>query len=179
MGRKIRILLAKAGLDGHDRGVITVAMACKDAGMEVIYGGLHLTPEEIVNTAIQEAVDVIGISSLSDAHMTQVPRIIAELKKKGAADIPVIVGGFIQPEDIPALKDKGVADVFGHIAICPMVGAIMRRTTRTAIYKVDPGDRMVSGSMEVTKWTRIFGLQWPGGKRCTGASSTVKEKGNF
>jgi methylmalonyl-CoA mutase cobalamin-binding domain/chain len=111
--KKIRILLAKAGLDGHDRGVITVAMACKDAGMEVVYGGLHLMPEEIANIAIQEAVDVIGISSLSDAHMTQVPRIIDELKKKGEANIPVILGGFIQPEDIPALKAKGVAEVFG------------------------------------------------------------------
>ncbi len=110
--KRIRILLAKAGLDGHDRGVITVAMACKEAGMEVIYGGLHLRPEEIANIAIQEGVDVIGISSLSDAHMTQVPRIMDELKKKGESDIPVILGGFIQPEDIPMLKGKGVAGVF-------------------------------------------------------------------
>ena len=101
--KKIRILLTKAGLDGHDRGAITVAMACRDAGMEVIYGGLHLTPEEIANIAIQEAVDVIGISSLSDAHMTQIPRIMDELKKRGEANIPVILGGFIQPEDIPVL----------------------------------------------------------------------------
>lgn len=110
--KKIRILLAKAGLDGHDRGVITVAMACKEAGMEVIYGGLHLTPEEIANIAIQEAVDVIGISSLSDAHMTQVPRIMEELKKRGEANIPVILGGFIHPEDIDVLQAKGVAGVF-------------------------------------------------------------------
>jgi methylmalonyl-CoA mutase C-terminal domain/subunit len=111
--KKIRILLAKAGLDGHDRGVITVAMACKDAGMEVIYGGLHLTPEEIASIAVQEAVDVVGISSLSDAHMILVPRIIDELKKRDGADIPVILGGFIQPEDIPALKENGIAEVFG------------------------------------------------------------------
>ena len=110
--KKIRILLAKAGLDGHDRGVITVAMACKEAGMEVIYGGLHLTSEEIASMAIQEGVDVIGISSLSDAHMTQVPRVIDELKKRGEADIPVVLGGFIQPEDIPVLRGKGVAEVF-------------------------------------------------------------------
>ena len=110
--KKIRILLAKAGLDGHDRGAITVAMACRDAGMEVIYGGLHLTPGEIANIAIQEAVDIIGISSLSDAHMTQIPRIMDELKKRGEANIPVILGGFIQPEDIPVLKAKGVAEVF-------------------------------------------------------------------
>jgi len=110
--KRIRILLAKVGLDGHDRGIINVAMACKDAGMEVIYAGLHLTPQEVANIAIQEAVDIIGISSLSDAHMTQVPRVIEELKKRGEEDIPVIVGGFIQPEDIPLLKDKGVAEVF-------------------------------------------------------------------
>ena len=111
--KKIRILLAKAGLDGHDRGVITVAMACKDAGMEVIYGGLHLTPGEIASMAIQEGADVIGISSLSDAHMTQIPRILDELKKRDGADIPVILGGFIQPEDMLVLKGKGVAEVFG------------------------------------------------------------------
>ena len=110
---KIRILLAKAGLDGHDRGILNVAMACKESGMEVIYGGLHLTPPEIASMAIQEGVDVIGISSLSDAHMTQLPSLIDELNKQGAGDIPVILGGFIQPEDIPELKAKGVAEVFG------------------------------------------------------------------
>ncbi len=110
---KIRILLAKAGLDGHDRGILTVAMACKDSGMEVIYGGVHLTPQEVVNMAIQEGVDVIGISSLSDSHMTQLPKIVAELKKRGSGDIPVILGGFIQTEDISELKKKGVAEVFG------------------------------------------------------------------
>ncbi|MBI2831490.1 MAG: cobalamin B12-binding domain-containing protein [Chloroflexi bacterium] len=111
--KPIRILLTKAGLDGHDRGILNVAMACKDSGMEVIYGGLHLTPQEIVNMAIQEGVDVIGVSSLSDAHMTQLPKIIDELRKRKAGDIPVIVGGFIQPEDVPVLKSKGVAEVFG------------------------------------------------------------------
>jgi methylmalonyl-CoA mutase C-terminal domain/subunit len=110
---KIRILLAKAGLDGHDRGILTVAMACKESGMEVIYGGLHLTPPEIASMAVQEGVDVIGISSLSDAHMTLLPMVITELKKQGAGDIPVILGGFIQPEDIPELKAKGIAEVFG------------------------------------------------------------------
>jgi len=110
---KIRILLAKAGLDGHDRGILNVAMACKENGMEVIYGGLHLTPPEIASMAIQEGVDVIGISSLSDAHMTQLPALVDELNKQGAGEIPVVLGGFIQPEDVPELKDKGVAEVFG------------------------------------------------------------------
>lgn len=110
---KIRILLAKAGLDGHDRGILNVAMACKESGMEVIYGGLHLTPTEIASMAIQEGVDVIGISSLSDAHMTQLPMLVNELNKQGAGEIPVILGGFIQPEDVRELKDKGVAEVFG------------------------------------------------------------------
>ena len=111
--KKIRILLAKAGLDGHDRGILTVAMACKESGMEVIYGGLHLSAPEIVSMAIQEGVDVIGISSLSDAHMTLLPIMVNELQKQGAGDIPVVLGGFIQPEDIPELKAKGVAEVFG------------------------------------------------------------------
>jgi len=109
---KIRILLAKVGLDGHDRGILAVAMACKESGMEVIYGGLHLTPQEIASMAIQEGVDIVGMSSLSDAHMTLLPMIINELQKQGAGDIPVILGGFIQPEDIPELKVKGVAEVF-------------------------------------------------------------------
>ena len=110
---KIRILLAKVGLDGHDRGILTVAIACKDSGMEVIYGGLHLTPQEIASMAIQEGVDIVGMSSLADAHMTLLPMIIDELQKQGAGDTPVILGGFIQPEDIPELKAKGVTEVFG------------------------------------------------------------------
>ena len=110
--RKIRILLAKAGLDGHDRGILVVAMACRDAGMEVIYGGLHLTPQEIAMMAVQEGVDVVGISSLSDAHMTLLPSIVNRLQEMNADDILVILGGFIQPEDIPELKAKGVAEVF-------------------------------------------------------------------
>ena len=109
---KIRILLAKVGLDGHDRGILAVAIACKDSGMEVIYGGLHLTPQEIASMAIQEGVDIVGMSSLADAHMTLLPMIIDELQKQGAGDIPVILGGFIQPEDIPELKAKGVTEVF-------------------------------------------------------------------
>lgn len=110
--KRIRVLLAKAGLDGHDRGLYVVAMALRDAGMEVIYLGRHQSPEKIVQVAIQEGVDVVGVSSLSDAHRTIMPRIVNLLRQKGAQDITVILGGFIQPEDIPMLKEAGVAEVF-------------------------------------------------------------------
>ena len=112
MNRKIKVLLAKVGLDGHDRGILMVAMALKDAGMEVIYSGLHQTPEQAAQIALQEDVDVVGISSLADAHRTLAPRVVDELKKNGL-DIPVILGGFIQPEDIPELKENGISEVFG------------------------------------------------------------------
>lgn len=112
MGKKIRVLLSKVGLDGHDRGVWMVAMALRDVGMEVIYTGLHQTPERVAQAALQEGVDVVGISSLADAHRTLVPRVVEELRKR-QLDIPVILGGFIQPEDIPELEAKGVKKVFG------------------------------------------------------------------
>jgi methylmalonyl-CoA mutase C-terminal domain/subunit len=111
--RKPRVLLAKPGLDGHDRGILIVAMALRDAGMEVIYLGRHRTPEEIAQAAIQEDVDVVGLSSLSDAHRTLAPRVVKCLRQKGARDILVILGGFVQPEDIPSLKEAGIAEVFG------------------------------------------------------------------
>jgi methylmalonyl-CoA mutase C-terminal domain/subunit len=107
----IRVLVAKVGLDGHDRGVRVVARALRDAGMEVIYTGLHRTPDEVVATAIQEDVDVIGISCLSGAHMTLVPRLLALLQSADARDIPVVVGGVFPDEDVPAMKQLGVADV--------------------------------------------------------------------
>ena len=110
--RRIRVLLSKLGLDGHDRGVVNVAMALRDAGMEVIYLGRHIFPDEVAQVAIQEDVDVIGISSLADAHMTLIEQLIKTLRSKGS-DIPVILGGFIQPEDIPQLKAMGVSEVFG------------------------------------------------------------------
>jgi len=109
---RIRVLLAKVGLDGHDRGIMMIAMALKDAGMEVIYPGLHLTPEQVAKIALQEYVDIVGVSSLADAHRTLVPKVVEEMKKRGL-DIPVILGGFIQPEDIPELEAKGVKKVFG------------------------------------------------------------------
>ena len=104
--------MAKCGLDGHDRGVKVVARALRDAGMEVIYTGLHQTPEQVVNAAIQEDVDVIGLSILSGAHMTIYPRILALLKEQGADDILVVGGGTMLPEDIAALKAMGVAELF-------------------------------------------------------------------
>ena len=110
--RKIRVLMAKCGLDGHDRGVKVVARALRDAGIEVIYTGLHQTPEQVVNAAIQEDVDAIGLSILSGAHMTIYPRIMGLLEEKGADDIKVVGGGTMLPEDLEALKAMGVVDLF-------------------------------------------------------------------
>lgn len=110
--RKIRILIAKPGLDGHDRGAKVVARALRDAGMEVIYTGLRQTPEQIVRAAIQEDVDAVGISVLSGAHMHLFQRIIELLKEAGAEDIPVFGGGIIPDQDIPELKKMGVMEVF-------------------------------------------------------------------
>jgi methylmalonyl-CoA mutase C-terminal domain/subunit len=113
MAKKIRVLVAKPGLDGHDRGAKVVARALRDAGMEVIYTGLHQTPEEIVETALQEDVDVIGLSVLSGAHMALLPRVVELLRDKGAGDVLVIGGGIIPEEDARLLKEKGIAAIFG------------------------------------------------------------------
>jgi methylmalonyl-CoA mutase C-terminal domain/subunit len=110
--RKIRVLIAKPGLDGHDRGAKVVARALRDAGMEVIYTGLRRTPEEIVSTALQEDVDVIGLSILSGAHNAIFPRIMELLKEKGMDDVLVIAGGIIPNRDIPKLKKIGIAEIF-------------------------------------------------------------------
>jgi len=107
----IRVLLAKVGLDGHDRGVKVVARTLRDAGMDVIYTGLHRTPEEVVQAAIQEDVDILGISLLSGAHMTICPRILNLLKDKGAEDIITVVGGVMSDEDAAALKQLGVREI--------------------------------------------------------------------
>ncbi|HEX5449282.1 MAG TPA: cobalamin B12-binding domain-containing protein [Gaiellaceae bacterium] len=112
MGAKIRVVIAKAGLDGHDRGAKIIARALRDAGMEVIYTGLHQTPEQIVETTIQEDADAVGISILSGAHMTLVPKVVELLRERGAEDVVVVVGGTIPGDDIVALKEQGVADVF-------------------------------------------------------------------
>jgi methylmalonyl-CoA mutase, C-terminal domain len=106
-------VVAKPGLDGHDRGAKVIARALRDAGMEVIYTGLHQTPEQIVETVIQEDADAVGISILSGAHMTLVPRILELLRAEGAEDVLVVLGGTIPTEDAEALKNQGVAEVFG------------------------------------------------------------------
>src|SRR3712207_4558841 len=110
--RKIRVVVAKPGLDGHDRGAKVIARALRDAGMEVIYTGLHQTPEQIVETCLQEDADAVGLSILSGAHMTLVPRIVELLREQNAEDILVTVGGTIPAQDIPELKNLGVAEVF-------------------------------------------------------------------
>jgi len=110
---RIRVLVAKPGLDGHDRGAKVIARALRDAGMEVIYTGLRQSPEDIVAAAIEEDVDAIGLSCLSGAHMTLFPRVVQLLRKKRASDIVVAGGGIIPPEDVPKLKKAGLRGVFG------------------------------------------------------------------
>jgi len=110
--KKIRVVVAKPGLDGHDRGAKIIARALRDAGMEVIYTGLHQTPEQIAETVIQEDADAVGLSILSGAHMTLVPRVVELLKEQGVDDVVVTVGGTIPAEDVPELKKLGVAEVF-------------------------------------------------------------------
>ena len=112
MPGKIRVVIAKPGLDGHDRGAKIIARALRDAGMEVIYTGLHQTPEQIVETAIQEDADAVGISILSGAHMTLIPKILNGLKENGAENVLVVVGGTIPDEDAAELKNQGVAEIF-------------------------------------------------------------------
>ena len=109
---RLRVVVAKVGLDGHDRGAKIIARALRDAGMEVIYTGLHQTPEQIVETAIQEDADAVGISILSGAHMTLVPRIVDGLRENGVEDVLVVVGGTIPADDAQELKERGVAEVF-------------------------------------------------------------------
>ena len=112
MSGRIRVVVAKAGLDGHDRGAKVVARALRDAGIEVVYTGLHQTPEQIVETAIQEDADAIGLSILSGAHMTLFPRVVELLRERDAADIVVFGGGIIPDSDIPQLEAAGVARIF-------------------------------------------------------------------
>jgi len=111
--RKIRVLIAKPGLDGHDRGIKTVARGLRDAGMEVIYLGLRLTPEQIAEAAIQEDVDVVGLSCLSGAHLSLFPKTVSLIRQKSDKDILVIGGGIIPKKDIPKLKEAGIAQIFG------------------------------------------------------------------
>ncbi|EEG77374.1 cobalamin B12-binding domain-containing protein [Dethiobacter alkaliphilus] len=110
--QRIRVLIAKAGLDGHDRGAKVISQALRDAGMEVIYTGLRQTPEQIVETAIQEDVQVVGLSSLSGAHMQLFPPVVQLLREQDAADVMVIGGGVIPTDDIPYLKEAGISEIF-------------------------------------------------------------------
>ena len=123
----IRVLLAKVGLDGHDRGVKVVARVLRDAGMDVVYTGLHRTPGEVVQAAVQEDVDVLGVSLLSGAHMTIIPEILDQLKEKGAADIRVVAGGVMPDDDIDALKEMGVAEVLLQDTPPDAIVATLRR----------------------------------------------------
>jgi len=113
MSKRLRILIAKPGLDGHDRGAKVIARALRDAGMEVIYTGLRQTPEMVVEAALQEDVDGVGLSILSGAHMTLVPRVLDGLRQAGLDHVKVFVGGIVPEEDVPALEEIGVSGVFG------------------------------------------------------------------
>jgi methylmalonyl-CoA mutase, C-terminal domain len=132
MGKKIRVVIAKPGLDGHDRGAKVIARALRDAGMEVIYTGLHQTPEQIVETAIQEDADAVGISVLSGAHMTLVPRILELFRENEAEDVLVVVGGTIPTDDAKELKEMGVAEIFTPGATTTAIVDFLRSRVPTA-----------------------------------------------
>lgn len=122
MKRPYRVVVAKPGLDGHDRGAKVIARALRDDGFEVVYTGLHQTPEQVVNAVIEEDADAVGLSLLSGAHLTLVPRVIAGLADRGRDDVVVVVGGIIPEDDIPTLKAQGVAEVFTPGAPLPSIG---------------------------------------------------------
>ncbi|MGQ9814369.1 MAG: cobalamin B12-binding domain-containing protein [Candidatus Roseilinea sp.] len=127
--RPLRILIAKPGLDGHDRGAKVIARALRDAGMEVIYTGLRQTPEMIAEAALQEDVDAVGLSILSGAHKSLLPRIVQVMRERGLGDVPVFAGGIIPDEDIPDLKSAGIAAVFGPGAPISEIVAFIREHT--------------------------------------------------
>jgi methylmalonyl-CoA mutase C-terminal domain/subunit len=128
--RPLKVLIAKPGLDGHDRGAKVLARGLRDEGFEVVYTGLRQTPEMVATAALQEDVDVVGLSILSGAHMTLVPRITALLRDRGMDDVLVTVGGIIPDDDIPALKDAGVAEVFGPGTTIREVADFLRANVR-------------------------------------------------
>lgn len=130
MDEKIRVIVAKPGLDGHDRGAKVIARAFRDAGFEVIYTGLRQTPEQIVNAALQEDADVVGLSVLSGAHMTLCPRITELMRREGLDDVMVVVGGIIPDEDIPKLKECGIAEIFQPGASTQDIVAYVRKNAR-------------------------------------------------
>ncbi len=128
--RPIKVLIAKPGLDGHDRGAKVLARGLRDEGFEVVYTGLRQTPEMIVTAALQEDVDVVGLSILSGAHLTLVPRVCSLLRERGMDDVLVATGGIIPDEDVPALKDAGVAAVFGPGTTITEVAEFLRANSR-------------------------------------------------
>ena len=130
MNEKIRVIVAKPGLDGHDRGAKVIARAFRDAGFEVIYTGLRQTPEQVVNAALQEDVDVVGLSVLSGAHMTLCPRIMELMKKEGLDDVLVVIGGIIPDQDIPKLKALGVGEIFQPGASLEEIVTYVRKNVR-------------------------------------------------
>ena len=129
--RKIRVLVAKPGLDGHDRGVKVIARGLKDAGMEVVYLGLRLTPEQIAAAAIQEDVDVVGLSCLSGAHLTLFPQVVDLIRSKGGQQILIVGGGIIPKKDLPFLKEAGVAGIFGPGTSLAEIAAFIRENVKT------------------------------------------------
>jgi methylmalonyl-CoA mutase C-terminal domain/subunit len=131
MARKIRVLVAKPGLDGHDRGAKVIARALRDAGMEVIYTGIRQTAEQIANAAIQESVDIVGLSSLSGAHNALFPKVVQILKEKGAEDIIVFGGGIIPVDDIPVLKKAGIREIFQPGASTEDIIKYIEKTVKT------------------------------------------------
>ncbi|MBW9141419.1 MAG: cobalamin B12-binding domain-containing protein [Candidatus Aramenus sp.] len=135
MEKRIKVIVAKLGLDGHDRGAKVIARALKDAGMEVVYTGLRQTPEQIVKTAVQEDADVIGISILSGAHLELVPRVVEFMKKYGLNDVGLVVGGVIPPQDIERLKEMGVDEVLLPGSSLKEVGTSSGRSYTTAGYR--------------------------------------------
>ncbi|MCB0105441.1 MAG: cobalamin B12-binding domain-containing protein [Caldilineaceae bacterium] len=130
---KIRVLVAKPGLDGHDRGAKVVARALRDAGFEVIYTGIRQTPQMIAEAALQEDVDVVGLSILSGAHMTLCPKVVDLLRGQGQDDVLVVIGGIVPDEDIPLLKEKGIAAVFGPGTSTEAIGDYIRTNVRTKV----------------------------------------------
>ena len=132
-GRPLKVLIAKPGLDGHDRGAKVLARGLRDEGFEVVYTGLRQTPEMVVTAALQEDVDVVGLSILSGAHMTLVPKVCRQLRDRGLDDVLVVVGGIIPDDDVPALREAGVAAVFGPGTTIGEVAAFLRSSARTRV----------------------------------------------
>ena len=130
--KKIRVLIAKPGLDGHDRGAKVVARGLRDAGMEVIYTGLHQTPEMIAQAALQEDVDIIGLSMLSGAHMSIVPRVLAELEERGLQDVSLFIGGIIPDDDVQLLQEMGVRGIYGPGTTLEEIVTAIRREVDSA-----------------------------------------------